>query len=321
MRVLLLLAVAGLTSPLAAQQFPDTAFSVPNTVPVFQPGEGPTICVDEGHNNTHTLPGSYGAFGRLVEGDGFVARPYAHRFSIDALGACDVLVVVNALARENALKRDSSWHVDRAWLAEAWKYPHRSAFDRDDIEGLLEWVRSGGRLLLIVDHAPFAGAANSIAAPLGVLLLNGIATYGRFVKSTDQPMDEPFTGRLGDHPIVEGRRGVDAAVEGVLTFGGTAFFPSEAVEGLLHLAPDAYGNVSPRFSGEDQEWPTYPLKGWLAGGAFAFGRGRVVVLGEAAMCSAQLKSPENRPMGMNHPGAEGNAHFCLNTIRWLVGVL
>ena len=50
-------------------------------------------------------------------------------------------------------------------------------------------------------------------------------------------------------------------------------------------------------------------------------KGRVVFLGEAAMCTAQVSGAEKNPMGMNHPGANQNAQFCLNVVHWLDGVL
>jgi hypothetical protein len=59
--------------------------------------------------------------------------------------------------------------------------------------------------------------------------------------------------------------------------------------------------------------------------AFTHGRGRVVVLGEAGMLSAQLiRFPEgsgqaDRRFGMN--AAPGNARFGLNILHWLTGLL
>jgi hypothetical protein len=53
-----------------------------------------------------------------------------------------------------------------------------------------------------------------------------------------------------------------------------------------------------------------------------FGRGRVIVLGEAAMLSAQLGISPNRTekMGMNVPGTD-NRQFALNIMHWLSRLL
>ena len=54
--------------------------------------------------------------------------------------------------------------------------------------------------------------------------------------------------------------------------------------------------------------------------ALKFGKGRVVVQGEAAMLSAQVAGPENRRMGMNVPGND-NKQYVLNVMHWLSGLL
>ena len=59
--------------------------------------------------------------------------------------------------------------------------------------------------------------------------------------------------------------------------------------------------------------------GRAQGIAFKFGKGRVVVLGEAAMMSAQLAGPEKRRMGMNMPGSD-NRQLALNIMHWLSGL-
>ena len=66
--------------------------------------------------------------------------------------------------------------------------------------------------------------------------------------------------------------------------------------------------------------PRIRADGMLQGAALEFGRGRVVMLGEAAMVSAQLGGPNRTPMGMNEAGANQNAQFALNVVRWLSGV-
>ena len=65
--------------------------------------------------------------------------------------------------------------------------------------------------------------------------------------------------------------------------------------------------------------PKYGLAGWAQAGVRGLGRGRVAILGEASMCTAQRN--EYGPFGMNHPEAAGNPQFCLNVVRWLSGVL
>jgi hypothetical protein len=73
--------------------------------------------------------------------------------------------------------------------------------------------------------------------------------------------------------------------------------------------------------GSAQEWPSFSVGGWVQGAVREWDAGRVVFLGEAAMCSAQVTGPNREPMGMNDPAASQNPQFCLSTVRWLTGVL
>ena len=54
--------------------------------------------------------------------------------------------------------------------------------------------------------------------------------------------------------------------------------------------------------------------GQAQGLAAAWGKGRVVVLGEAAMLTAQVD--RGVPFGMNSPGSD-NRQFALNAMHWL----
>lgn len=70
--------------------------------------------------------------------------------------------------------------------------------------------------------------------------------------------------------------------------------------------------------------PRYDLEGWLQAGALRFGRGRVVFLAEAAMCTAQVfrAGTDRAPRrGMNAAMGKETPVFCLNVVRWLSGLL
>ena len=57
----------------------------------------------------------------------------------------------------------------------------------------------------------------------------------------------------------------------------------------------------------------------MAGGG-GEGGGRVVILGEAAMLSAQVGGPNQTKFGMNYPGID-NRQLALNIMHWLSGLL
>jgi hypothetical protein len=63
--------------------------------------------------------------------------------------------------------------------------------------------------------------------------------------------------------------------------------------------------------------------GRAQGVALVFGRGRLVVVGEAALFSAQVLKVQGKPdlrFGMNAPGND-DKQFVLNTLHWLSGSL
>jgi len=303
------LAVIFAATTLAAQQVVDTAF-MPRlrSAPTYPRGKGPTVLIDEAHNNFHTASGRYGPFRKLLEADGFVVRPNAARFDSASLAAARVLVIANAVSAQN---RDD------------WRLPSHSAFDASEIASVASWVRRGGSLLLIADHMPFAGAADSLASALGVFFANGFA----MPSATTGKRPGEIVFRRGDglvrHTITDGRSEPER-VDSVVSFTGSAFRLGESVAHAVALMRLPAGTrvrmpvVAWQFS---DSTPELRGDGMLQGAVLRFGSGRVGVFGEAAMFSAQVTGPQRLPMGMNAPYAAGNPQFVLNTLHWLAGSL
>lgn len=304
--VLLLAVLVGLRA--AAQQVPDPNFRSANPSPAYQVGKGPVVCIDEAHFNFHTAEGRYKSFADLLRGDGYIVQPSKSAFTAESLAACRVMVIANASSEQNR---------------EDWAYPHVSSFSRDEIVAMFNWIRGGAALLLIADHSPAAGAAADLGAMLGAALVDGYA-----VLNLPGDLPDVFTAANGGvqaHAITKGRNEEESISE-VGTFTGSAFMPSQDFQPLLVLPTSAVnlfrwdqslGEAAP----PRREWPQFSVAGWSQGAARTLGKGRVVILGEAAMCSAQLGGPEKFTIGMNHPKAAQNAQFCLNAVRWLSGVL
>jgi hypothetical protein len=62
-----------------------------------------------------------------------------------------------------------------------------------------------------------------------------------------------------------------------------------------------------------------PINGWSQGAYMKYGKGRLVMFGEAAMFTAQLAGPSQARAGMNSEYAEENYKLLLNIIHWLDG--
>ncbi len=305
MMVIVLLALTLAASSAPAQQVRDTSFRFENTDPAFPAAAGPLVCIDEAHNNFHTADGRYLAFAELLREDGYRVEGFGGEFDQTGLLDCSILVSANP----------GEVGMDDA-------YPHPSAFTRDDISELVKWVRSGGSLLLIVDHAPVPGAAADLGVVLGIHMLDGEA------EGPPRRLDGPDifqleNGTLIRHSILEGRAESERVTH-VATFGGAAFHTSVDFQPLMVFGPGSTAEISldsnlPDF--EQSENPRFEIAGWLHGATRRLGQGRLVILGEAAMCTAQQSGTDQRPMGMNHPEAAQNPQFCLNVVHWLSGLL
>lgn len=286
-----------------AQQVPDSAFAPAIARPAFAEGAGPLVLVDEAHTNFHTTDGRYYAFAQLLRRDGYVVRGLREPFTARSLAGARALVIANALHPSNTNN---------------WSLPTPSAFTPQEIAAVEAWVREGGSLLLIADHMPFPGAADSLAAAFGVAFGNG------FAMDAEQKSRFRFSrgnGLLADHPVTRGR-GPEERVDSVDTFTGQAFrVTAPDAHPLLTLAPGTVlllPDTAWQFSAETRRGPA---DGMLHGAVLQHGRGRVGVFGEAAMFSAQRAGPQRQPMGMNDPGAPQNARFLLNVMHWLTGVI
>jgi hypothetical protein len=285
-------------------QVADTGFSPAVSSPAYAPNRGPLVLVDEAHHNFHTLDGRYAPFTKLLRRDGFVVSPLRARLTAGVLDSARILVIANALGARN--------------ITAGWRLPTPPAFEPDEVETLRAWVHAGGSLLLIADHMPFPGAAETLAGAFGVLLANGYATDSTC--GADEFVFRRSDGSLGRHPIVDGRSAGER-VDSVRTFTGQAFRLNGPGRALLTLPTGAVVLMPVTAWRFSDSTPRLPAEGMLQGVALPHGRGRVAIFGEAAMFSAQVSGPLRRAMGMNDRGAAQNPQFLLNVMHWLAGLL
>jgi hypothetical protein len=164
---------------------------------------------------------------------------------------------------------------------------------------------------------PFGGSAEKLALAFGVVFGNGFAAHS--LMRTGEMRFRRADLSLGDHPITRGRSGAER-IDSVSTFTGQAFRligPGAPLFTLARRTTLLLPSAAWVFS---DSTPRIQADAMLQGVAIEFGRGRVVMLGEAAMMSAQLGGPNRTPMGMNVPSANQNAQFALNVVRWLTRV-
>jgi len=292
--VLLLVVASGTLG----QQVPDLEFNTSVEAAAYQ-RNGPRVMFDEAHHNFHTLDGRYKPFVDLLFNDGYRVVRNRKPFTKQSLDSFKVLVIANALGAEEMDDEGSD----------------QSAFTEEEVQAVYDWVRGGGALLLIADHAPFGAAAALLGTKLGVDMSKGYTIDAANALQGQQSflIFSRENKLLGTHPIIEGRNEKER-VNRVLSFTGQSLKgPQESFE-LLKLAETAQ-------DAPDRESKTLvSAAGRTQALALKVGKGRVVVHGEAAMLSAQISGQEKFKMGMNFEGYD-NKQYALNIMHWLSGLL
>jgi hypothetical protein len=282
---------------ISAQQQADSTFDASVKNPAYATTH-PRVSIDGAHFNFHTASGRYKPFADLITNDGYRVSANKEKFTAESLKTFDVLVIANAGAAQQGSADQT-----------------KPAFTDAECDAVRDWIRAGGALLLIADHAPAGSAAEILSQRFGINMSKGF---------TGDPINfEPVTlqsswirfsrahKNLGDHPITRGRNAAER-INSVLSFTGQSLSLPTAGTALLKLSSRAY----------DVDDPNHPDKAKMTSAAgrvqalaLPFGKGRVVIFGEAAMLTAQ-----NTNFGMNYPGTD-NKQFVLNVLHWLTRLL
>jgi hypothetical protein len=302
-RLLAAACIVGLAIAGFAQQIADPDFDSKVANPAYTK-KHPTVFLDEAHHNFHTASGRYKPFADLITSDGYLVIASKEKFTKKALKGCDVLVISNALG------------------AVAMGSPEASnpAFTDEECDAVRKWVHGGGNLLLIADHAPMGAANERLGLRFGVEMSKG---YTGDPANRDEETGSDSIIRydldnklLGDHPITRGRNASER-ISRVIAFTGQSLKGPKDSVAFMKLADTAL-DVTPARPGSEQKQAS--AAGHAQGIAFKFGKGRVVVMAEAGMLSAQLAGPRKMKFGMNRPGID-NRQLALNIMHWLSRVL
>jgi hypothetical protein len=309
----------GVVADAQVQQLSDPGFDSSVAHPTYTT-DHPRVAVDEAHHDFHTIEGHYRPFAQLLTNDGYAVTSSNAAFDAAGLSDINVLVVANARGGESAS--------DTA----------KAAFSASECDAVEKWVRSGGALLLIADHAPFGSAAHDLALRFGVDMGRGYVFDPQHADA--DPTILVFSadnGLLGDHPVLRGHSESEH-VRRVVAFTGQSLSVPSGATALMKLAPSAFevdadpigrailASANARGGTANATDPrSRSDAGRAQGVALAFGRGRVIVVGEAALFSAQVLKFQQpgRPdlrFGMNAPGND-DKQFVLNILHWLSGNL
>ena len=312
------------------QQLCDNSFNPVLSDPLYEKGKGPKVYIDQAHHNFHTKDGRYCGFSKILEADGYQVLPFSEGIKAKSLRGVDILVISNSQNVKNKFNPKGETQADRL---RGWRNPIYPSFAESEEENLVRWVEKGGALLLIADHHPFPGAVSRLALNFGIEFSNGYALInferGGNVNGniTFNPADnEDGPGLNSKHPIFKGLNGKSHSVDKVVGFTGSSFIEVDheiaEITPLLRVPPNT-SNLETEISWEFAGIEPQPAAGWLQGAAINYGKGRVIVLGEAAMLTAQTarRGGETFHIGVSAPQAEDNQQFVRNLIYWLDGKL
>jgi hypothetical protein len=276
----------------------DNDFDVTLPNPTYSTNK-PKILFDEGHDNVHKTNGTYKPFATLIKNDGCEVITTDKQITNEVLLGFDIYIIANARGK-----------------GELNDFP---AFTERECSTIKEWVSNGGSLLLITDHFPMGSAVEMLANKFSVDMQKGIVQDSVYhdKSSTDESQLE-FSREnklLADCDITKG-------IDKVITFTGQSIKCKDSCISFLNLSDVAYDMSAKTEVLKDGDNTRVNVtfnnpqsaKGRSQGLALKYGKGKVIVLGEAAMLSAQL-TRDNSKFGMNvNPN---NKKLALNIIHWL----
>lgn len=282
---------------LNAQQLVDSGYQVKNTQDYFLNTHRPRVLIDAAHANFHTLEGKYQPFAKVLRRAGFAVSSNQKSIDKELLKGADIFVIANALHPKNRKN---------------WDLPNYPAFSRSEIEVLFNWVKEGGSLMLIADHMPFPKAAEELAEIFGFHFSN---SYVEILGSREQYF-EISDNSLQSHAILTGAPGSQSITK-VRGFMGQAFLAPPQAKPIMSFSKAAVAYMPKKSWGIDDDTPTISVQGWQQGASLEFGKGRLLVFGEAGMFTAQVSGKERWKMGLAAKGAEQNEQFLINSLLWL----
>src|SRR5215207_6713907 len=208
-----------------SQQVADPNFDTKIAHPAYVKNH-PNVLFDEAHFNFHTMTGTYKAFADLITSDGYQVTPNRQKFSKQTLKDYDILVIAGALGEK---------YTDNAQVP-------KPAFTVPECDAVQDWVRRGGRLLLLTDHEPVASGAENLAKLFGIEMSNRVVLdQSHQLKNFYQALIEYRRDNhlLVDNSITEGRDATER-INNVLIFSGQSLSVSPGGIAFLKLADTAY---------------------------------------------------------------------------------
>lgn len=288
-----------LVSLLANAQQSADQISIPKFEnPTFNLGNGPKVYIDQSHHNFHQKSGRFKPFADLLAADGYQVDSIINLKNLNKL---DVLVISNPINQKNIRN---------------WQQPIYDAFSDEEINFIHNWVKEGGSLLLIADHMPFAGAANTLANAFGFNFCDGFANLEKDQRNSPDIFSIE-NKRLVSSEITNGDFG--DKIEAITTFTGSSFTVPKEANGVLKFLKEDFC-LAPEIAWQFNETTVRTdLEKSYQGAILNYGKGKIAVFGEAAMFTAQTVTNNSGTFkfGFHAEQAPNNISFIRNVLFWL----
>jgi hypothetical protein len=291
---------AAVAKPFNVGQEVDSSYHPTVARIAYDGDQHPVVLVDEAHHESCIVAGRYRPFAELLTKDGYKVRPNRKPLDKESLAAVDVLVLADPLGATGGTGGAGA----------------AGTFKAAEIDAIYAWVQAGGALLLVADPGPSARAAMDLARRFGVDMSQGETFDPEHSGDASTPTSWiPFSRQnnlLADHPITRGRNDAERLAT-VVTFHGQSLSGPEGSAAFLPLG-DAARDRHP------DEGIDISAAGRSQGIAIELGKGRVVVLADTAMTTAQELGGGALKVGMNRPDND-DRQLVLNVLHWLTRLL
>jgi len=286
-------------SNIHAQAKNDSTFDTSVLIPAYTKTH-PKILFDQAHNNYHRVDGTYAAFADVAENDGYKIVVNDSAITLKNLNDNKILVIANAKGPAGKAEQ--------------------TPFTDEECATIKAWVEKGGSLLLITDHYPFGAAVEKLAREFNVEFQNGMLVDTVYF---DKPSGDESQIVYSKENHLLPQNEITKGLAKVISFTGQSIKRDGTYIPLLQVSDNAQDysvEIKNEQVGENTRTTVHYVnpvsaKGRCQAIAFNFGKGKVIVTGEAAMLSAQING-QGKPMGMNYPCAD-NKQFVLNILYWL----
>jgi len=270
-------------------------------VTAFKNKKQKRVLIDGAHYNFHDIKGTYAVMAGMLQQSNFKVSGLTEKITSEKLKDVDLFIISNPASdlMDSLNRRAQRAKEPPRWSAVA----TQPAFTETEVKAVENWVRNGGSLLLILDHAPYGKSGGAMAEAFGIENRN-VGTFDRLSRDPEIDTTKATTilftrskGLIGQHPIVNG-------LDSLTTYTGESLIGPPNSSVLLSLSPTAYDED---WLPETRQRRYRSAEGRSQAVAFDHGKGRVVMLGEAAQTRPEFLSRSNRD----------SWKFLLNIIRWL----